>query len=56
MINIILLRYSQVCKPGYNFGTERFQIGTGHFTQVCYHVLFLMNYISFKCNGVTVCQ
>ena len=31
----ISLRYGEVCEPGYTFGTESFQIGAGHFTQVC---------------------
>ena len=31
----ITLRYSEVCKPGYKFGTDYDQTGVGHFTQVC---------------------
>ena len=29
-----LPRYEEVCKPGYDFSTGKFDFGTGHFTQV----------------------
>ena len=30
----MLIRYAEVCKPGYNFDSEQSAGGTGHFTQV----------------------
>ena len=34
MLSLLLIRYAEVCKPGYSFGSERGSGGTGHFTQV----------------------
>ena len=34
MHKFYLFRYSEVCKPGYNFDTDKDQMGAGHFTQV----------------------
>ena len=33
-INSYFRRYNEVCDPGYNFGSDSFSSGTGHFTQV----------------------
>ena len=34
IVILVLYRYDEVCKPGYNFASGGFSSGTGHFTQV----------------------
>ena len=34
LVMLSFIRYEEVCKPGYNFGSEQSAGGTGHFTQV----------------------
>lgn len=34
VVRFLVVRYDEVCKPGYNFGSGGFSSGTGHFTQV----------------------